>query len=431
MTKILIAPIEIAGQYRNLALAIRSLGHGCEYYTFYSHPFAYGGDIGSNPLPRTLRHISSMREGRIRIYQHFLTISFELIRLLFFLWAIFRYDAFIFGFGITLLRGNCDLYILKLLGKKTIVNMSHGSDMTPDYIDGALLNLEGQMPAAAELSNSCIKKLKRVRRIENNAAIIIGSPLSSSYFASKPFVSIFSIGRVCQSHYSSYSSPTASITERHQAIKILHVPSHAPGKGSALIEATIGELIDAGYMIDFIKLSGVPNDIVLRHIRECDLVVDQLYSDLPMSGIACEAAFFAKPTLLAGYELESLCSIVPTSDLPPTIICHPDQFVSTLEHLIKNPYLLKQHACAAFEFVNSRWNPHQVASRYMQLITHSEIPIHWWHNPKILTNVHGYGLSEAKLKENILSLVDCCGPNSLCLSHRPDLLDAMISFARR
>ena len=57
--RIFIGPTEIAGQYRNLALAMLEEDVDCNYYTFYQHKFDYGADIGSSRIPKWMRKINT------------------------------------------------------------------------------------------------------------------------------------------------------------------------------------------------------------------------------------------------------------------------------------------------------------------------------------------------------------------------------------
>ena len=42
-------------------------------------------------------------------------------------------------------------------------------------------------------------------------------------------------------------------------------------------------------------------DGILAELARCDFVIDQLYSDYPLPGLATEAAWFGKPTVVGGY----------------------------------------------------------------------------------------------------------------------------------
>ena len=426
--RILIAPMEIAGQYRNLAIAIRSHGRDCDYYTFYSHPFNYGSDLGYCLIPRLMRSVHAYGKAGSFLKRCTSIAVFELLRAVFFLYALARYDAFVFGYGLSLLRRNQDLFLLKLFGKRVIANMSHGSDMTPDYLDGALLDKGGSMPAPAHLVASTRSKLKTIRRFEKHASIIIGSPLSSSYLAAQPFINIFAIGRVCQAD-ANQKTVRSSQSTIDRSIRLLHVPSHAPGKGTLEIESAISSLQKKGFQIQYKRLSGVPNSQVLAAIEECDLVVDQLYADLPMSGLACEAACLGKPSLLGGYELLDLRQVIPSNWFPPTCICEPLSLEDELQRLICEPTLLLAKGEELLRFVTTQWDPVAVSTRYLCLIDFQPIPDDWYFDPCSMSNCYGYGLSAERVKSSIRQILTCFGVSALCLEHRPTLEVSLCELA--
>jgi hypothetical protein len=419
--RILVAPIEITGQYRNLAIAIRKHGRACDYYTFYSHAFKYGSDLGYNKIPALMRSLHAYGKTRSSCIRCLAILGFELLRLLFFFYAISRYDAFIFGYGMSLLRFNLDLFCLKLLGKRVIANMSHGSDMRPDYLNGALLSEYKSMPPVAKLVRQTKAKMRTIRNFERYASILIGSPLSSSYLAAKPYINIFAIGRVCQAEMMIKSDSQVYSESVERPLRLLHAPSHSPGKGSIEIEKVIFELQRSGLNIDYKRLSGVPNDQILVALQQCDIVIDQLFSDLPMSGVACEAAYLGKPVIVAGYELKLLRNVVPKNWFPPTFICHPDDLGKKIRELVSNPSRIDSRGKELKDFVSGRWKPSMVAKRYLALVDNRPIPNDWYHDPRTSLCRLGYGLGYALVKENIRSVINYYGIGGLCLRHRPDL----------
>lgn len=431
--RVFIGPNEIAGQYRNLALALRSLQVECEYYVFDETAQKYGGDIGDSGLPRYIRKISLARGSAKLIWRKLYSIAIDILTVVFFLRCLFIYDAFIFGFGNSFLRWNLDLPILRLFRKKIIANMSHGSDMTPSYIDGAFLDSDMSMPSVEFHLKRVLETKARVRRFEKYANYIIGSPISSSFFSNKPFISIFSTGRVSQGFRDvrrGRKPEDGTSKDFANKIIILHAPSHAPGKGTAIVRDVIGELVDRGYPIEFREISGCSNDVVLQELQQCDLVLDQVYADLPMSGLAAEAACFGKPTVVSGYDLIALKEAVPTERFPPVFICRPDELLETMSMLLDDPSRIIRVGKEAKEFVFNRWGELSVAKRYYSLLMDEMVPADWWHDPRSIVFLHGYGLSESSSREMILKMIDAYGIKGLCMSHRSDLEAAFLSYAQ-
>ena len=70
--------------------------------------------------------------------------------------------------------------------------------------------------------------------------------------------------------------------------------------------------------IEFVEITNRPNSEVIAKLQQCDLVIDQLYSDSTMTGIAYEAAELAKPTIVSGYGLNDVVIYSKAMTAPPT-----------------------------------------------------------------------------------------------------------------
>ena len=416
-SRLLICPVEISGQYRNLALALQDKFSLCEYYTFYTHPFDYGPDIGTSAVPAMLRRIHGI--GKKHRYLRPLCIPlFDLLRLFFLVTAIFRFDIFFFGFGLSILRWNLDLPILRILGKRVVLNLSHGSDMTPPYLDGAFLNCELSMPPARLLYRLTKRKLMSIRFFELFASDIIGSPLSSSYLANRPFINVFHLGRLTQAHFTSVSRSSNRRPDDFSTrpFRIVHFPSHAPGKGSYAIHKTVNKLIDEGFKIDFLELRNIPNESVLQNLATADLLIDQLYSDLHLSALSAESLVLGVPAIICGYEIEDLPTLFPEIPFPPVITAHPSKLYPTLQYLLSTPNLLStiSHQCSTF--MNNVWSINNVSDKFASVIM-GDHPLSWYYNSKSSPFIFGYGLESSFLKDHLRHYISSLGISALCLDH--------------
>ena len=221
----------------------------------------------------------------------------------------------------------------------------------------------------------------------------------------------------------SESSPIKHST----VLRILHSPSHPALKGSSRVEEVIDKLKGRGHSISFVVLHGKTNDEVISEIGQCDFIVDQLYSDTPMSTYPAEAAWFEKPSVVCGYDLDSLRHFVPHEMWPPSKICHPDELEQAVEGLIVNSEERNLLGEMAQRFVREKWNAVEVARRYLTLIN-DEAPDEWWVEPNSVSHLTGVGQSEEKTKTTIRELVGKYGTSSLQLSHKPDLEKAFLEF---
>jgi hypothetical protein len=437
--RIFMGPSEIAGQYRNLALAMLEQGVNCNYYTFYQNEFNYGGDIGSSKIPAWMRKIHTFgKKGTVA--RRILSVGiFEFLRVIFFAIHFHKYDVFYFGFGTSLLRWNIDLPVLRIFHKKIIANLSHGSDMTPSYLDGALMDVNMTMPSTRTLIASTYAKKRCVRRFERYANFIIGSPLSSSFLSRKPYIDIIRLGRTCQAQNKpsiehldgSNVLPKDGVLDLKDGSKTLHfmhIPSHSPGKGTSVVRQTIKNIINEYPFVKYTELSGLSNSEVLSRLTDADLLIDQVYSDLPLSGVGMEAFVMGVPVLVCGYGLLDLKRRYSSKIFPPSVISRPHELKESLRMLINQPGVLNDAKASSTNFVETVWSKEEVAKRYYQLFTCDNLPEDWWHDPMSYVYFYGYGLSDVKIKSILKDVLQSYGLNGLCLSHRPDLKDAISNF---
>ena len=431
--RIFIGPCEIAGYYANLAKGFCEIGVTCDFISYQAHPFEYGGESPTPFLIRSGRHFTESRLNQknskvSRFISAFLAlVCFNVWGLL----AIFRYDIFIFGFGHSLLRGNLDLFLLRVLRKKVIANLAHGSEARPPFINGAIQSKDGVHPCTKKIFALTKKVKARVSRNEAWASIVIGAPLSTSHFCCKKFINCYALGIPIQMNDTN-SSPNEgcerSMGNTSKPIRILHSPSHPPAKGSEFIKEAIENLKKRGYLIEFVVIHGRPVADVIEEIQKCDFVVDQVYSDTPMAGFATESAWFGKPSVVGGYGWALLRSVVPGAMWPPTQICHPVDMEQAIESLISDKEKREGLGRQAQVFVREKWHAKSVAQRFLKLIQ-DDVPDDWWLDPNDVSYLSGGFQPMNKTKENVQKMIAQFGIDSLQLSHRPDLEKAFLEFA--
>jgi hypothetical protein len=163
----------------------------------------------------------------------------------------------------------------------------------------------------------------------------------------------------------------------------------------------------------------------------CDFVIDELYSDTRMAGLATEAAFFGKPAVVGGYARDGDLAIpgaYPASQFPPVQFCHPDDLESAIRKLITDvPYRLELGR-AAQDYVARHWTPEQVAERFVALIR-NEIPDAWMFDPRDIRYLSGVGMPEAVARAGVHRFIDMLGLPALCLSDKPEMERALLAFA--
>ena len=415
--KIFIGLTEMAGYFTNLQKGLRQCGVEALFVPLQEHPFAYEEE--ALPwIPKWVqwccrRHQSSRKNSPLK--WKLLIPLIGVARCLLFIWALFKYDVFIFGFGTSFLKLK-DLPILKFFNK-TVICTFHGSDTRPPYLDG--YEMSDQSMTIAKCMESAKKKKKKILEIERSATAIIAS-LTHSHFHQKKFISWMEVGIPCdlqnQIVVSKRDAPKDSV-------RILHAPSSLMGKGTYEFRKVIQSLKNRGFLIEWVEISGKPHAIVKEELVKCDFIVDQLYSDTPMAGFATEAAFFGKPAVVGGYYHDYSNDIIP-----PSLYCHPDDIEKAIEKMIVDVAFREDLGKKAKDYVNAHWTSKGVAEKFLRIIR-GDIPERWMCNPYDIHYVQGACMPEVKVKELVLQIIKEGGLKALQLTDKPSLEKELMDFA--
>lgn len=415
--RIVVGPIEISGIAYSLVKGFRELGEEAELVLGYDHPFSYGQEKKSF-IFEIWRKIGTARAKCSR--SSFLKKSILVVLHRAFGWACFlfllsRSDVFLFTYGSTFTDSAFELFLARLL-KKKIFFVYFGSESRPPFWDGAIATVDADDVSLIHLYRLAKRHRERVRLHERYADLIINSPATGHYH-SRAFVNWFSLGVPIGGRDSLVAS---SVRRSRASIRILHSPSHPLVKGTSLIEAAIGRLVEKGYSIDFVRLTGVPNNLVMSEIAACDFVVDQVFSDTPMAALAAEAASLGKPSIVAGYFSDFAFDYIRDSDFPPSLFVSPDELESAIERLIVDVEYRRQLGVKAKNFMDYRWSVSAVALRYISLFK-GEFPEEWLFDPYAINYIFGGGVSKQRLSRILGAYVKKFGISGLFLNDKPRL----------
>ncbi len=422
--RVLLGLTEIAGYYRGLREGFRELGVEVVFLNLSGHPFAYGGD-DENVLVRLIRRCSlkrsSPRAGRL---SRGLWGALEATaRCALLAWAAARFDVFIFGFATSFLRFR-DLPILKRLGKR-IVYQFHGSDSRPPYLDGGDYPPDQEF-SAAELIDAARRRKRRLRTIEKYADVLINIP-PQSHFHERVFVQWLRVG--LPSRPAEAPAVAAPPGPHDGPVRILHSPSHPAAKGTPAVRRAVEKLKADGLDLELIEIVGRPNAEVMREMARCDLVIDQAYSDYAMPGLATEAAWFARPVVIAGYAAGLWRRLLPEDARPPTLYCQPDELTDAIRKLATDAELRRELGMKCRRFVETHWSPRQVAAKYLRLIE-GDVPADWLCDPKEIDYLAGCSLPEQVARRRVRQVIEAGGVEALQLADKPELERRLVRFAR-
>jgi hypothetical protein len=411
---------DICGYYSQLERGLLKLGvHVTLVNAFPSTPYfratrppLLGRVVESIALSRVAAARGSLRRKLLTVAQAFWMAWL-------FLWSLFTCRAYVFGGG-TSFFPPYDLRILKLLGKRVVV-VIHGSGSRPPYVDG------GEPCGTPSEVAQCIVQTRdmkrRVRAIDDSVDVVVDHVLGS-FLHERPFVGFLNVGIPCD-----ISRFEMAPRKAGGGCVIVHAPTNPGPKGTARIEAAIESLRKKGHEITYVKVVGRTNAEVLAAIRECDFVVDELFSDHTMASFATEAAAFGKAAVVGLYGYDLLKKWTEPALLPPAMVCNHDEVEAAIEKLIVDEPFRRSLGESARRFVEEQWDCTRVAERMRSLVD-GPIPKSWYVDPRAVVYLHGWGLTDAQARTRVAAIIDAGGVPALQLDHDPVLEAAFVQFAR-
>ncbi|HUU09799.1 MAG TPA: glycosyltransferase [Phycisphaerae bacterium] len=430
--RIFIGLVEVAGYCTQLKRGFDELGVDATFVDLSGHPFRYGPAGRPGPAKRLLlglRRWATARLGSKRFLRSLHRVFQTVVGIPLLVWGLFRYDVFIFGFGTSLCFYR-ELPILKRFGK-TVIHVFLGSDVRPPYVNGA----EAVEPDALS-TKACIRAARRrkrmLRRIERYADALVDLP-TQAQFHERPFVSWAFVGMPFAPPAPPEPAPAAPEAQPAEAagprpVRILHSPSNPLIKGTDRVRGIIADLRAKGHAIDYVEVSGKPQAVVLDELSRCDFIIDELYSDNLMAGLATEAAFFGKPSVVGGYAGEELERFFPPDRRPPVLNRHPDDVAQAVERLVTDEAFRLDLGRRASEFVRTRYAPAAVAAAYLRIIQ-GDVPPEWLCDPATIRHVRGMGLPEDRCRRLVREVIEAGGVGALQLADKPDLQRRFVEFA--
>ena len=401
---------EIAGMMERLYNAFKEKDITCDFYCMYDYDFSTAGIPQHTPqiLKRYRKHTNKIRSTDNRNIKRFwyLFQMVDIIVILFY--SLIHYDQYIYIFGHGMFLYNCylkhiqqlEFWILRLF-KKNIIIWCCGSDTRAPYCDCDIYN--GNIEKMWEDTK---QKCKKVQMLEKYGTLIDSQ--ASSHFHTKPYIVYSSIGIPVDEN-----EKVEKKNHENEKVTILHAPSNQKYKGTHIVRKIIEELIEEGYSIEYIEVSGETHDTVLEKVALADMVVDQVFSDTPMPGLATESSLNGIPVIIAGYYAE-LYKNVYSNPIPPTVYCMPEELKENIINLINNRDKRVSIGEGQKRFVEENWMSDKVAERFCRIFD-GDIPKEWIFDPKDNSYIFGGGLEKEEVIRNVVLLIEKYGENALCL----------------
>jgi glycosyltransferase involved in cell wall biosynthesis len=421
--RILVGLTEISGYGRNLVVGLRERGVTADLLDLTPPVYRYGEDKPPTALMRLLQRAARTRATtpRAALLRKAVSKTAQIVLTPFVLLeALFRYDAFILLYDSTFL-GYRDVALLRRLGKP-VIYVFCGSDVRPPYMDGGLMAARHGLTIDDCVANLRAKQ-RMLRLVESDATAIVSHPLFAQ-LQQRPFVSFLEIG-IPRKLGMSKELPR----KRAGQPLVIHAPSNPDAKGTSVVRETMERLRERGYEFVYEEVQGVANSVLLARLRDADLVVDMVWGDTPMAGLAADAAWFGCPTVVGGYGWAELREVTRADVLPPAECCAPEDLEEAIGALLVDPERRQELGRAAHEFVNTQWSAEVVAARFLRLLQGAPPP-EWVCDPAELRYVLGWGQPIERTRELARAVLERGGVGALGLADKPAAERALLEIAR-
>lgn len=415
--------LDICGLYWALESGLREAGAHVYFLDLGEDTLGYRKNQSRRLIPdffrRSYKSYTAVKDGR-RLSSAYIFRSARLSCAMALLvgWMVLCFDIFVIKSGQSIAGGTALFRLLRLLGK-TIIFTYHGSDSRPPYLIGVNAFPDAELAALTRM------RKRHLEKVSPFADYIIDNPVSAHFQTRRC--------GIYQCFFNSSLPPDAAAPDRGRptgegALRVLHAPSFPELKGSGIVRATIRELESEGHSIEYTELVGVTNAEVLAAIARCDLVVDELYSDIYGAVFALEAAAQGKPVLVCGYARSELDRFVPAEARLPTHYCPPEELEAALRRLLEDANYRRELGERARRFA-SGWASPKAAAERLLVLARGEAPDEWFFEPSDIRYIHGVGGSEEKIRHQVRRLIDFAGPGALLLDDKTDLRGMLVEFS--
>ena len=301
--RVLHAPINIAGQASMISKGQRELGIKSDVLCHNSNVLNYPCDF-----------VLNLNEKKLSVHLY--------KRMKIFFYCLKNYDIFHFHFGMTLLPKHMDLYLLKMLGKKTIMHY-WGSDVIQFGKIGEFSRIDKKDVADRIAKCDDATKAKMTQWMRKHVDVtIVGDysllPYSPTSIVVRQAIDI-------------QGFPFVGAEWKGGAVRIVHAPTCRALKGTDHIIKAVERLKSEGYQIDFILVENMSNQQAIEIYRSADIVVDDVVLG-PYGILAIECMAMGKPVLDFIHEK----FVGHYHDLP-IVNTSPEMVYENLKQLINDP----------------------------------------------------------------------------------------------
>lgn len=270
----------------------------------------------------------------------------------------FQYDIYHFRLGQSLLPWNADLSLLKLFGKKIVVNFD-GDDLRRGRRFHK--NKYNRLFAKNNVQEPGLKYLKKILKYHwiklwaDQMTVVTPDLLEFAPSAKLVF------NLVPLSIKKKQTTQTPKAVSRHK-ITILHVPTDPKIKGTDYIIKAVKRLQREHLPVELVVFSNRPHNEIDAYYRQADIVVDQLLAG-SIGLVSLEGMMYAKPVIC--YIREDLRHFYPKDF--PLISANSDTIYEVLKELIDKKSEWLEIGLRGQNYVHKNHYPAVVAKKWDEI----------------------------------------------------------------
>lgn len=314
---------------------------------------AYFSDSNKNDLFNELKYDKNIE------FNNWLIGGIKILS--FYIWAFPKFDIFHFNAGSALFRSPkiklldfLDIKLLRLFKKKVVFTFQGSPGRLKSSFYNRLKDVDEIYQGVFD--KSLDEKLKQ-RRIN-----IVNKYSSLIYCTNPDLLHNFDINKSSFRPYTKMNLSPFNQKVFNDKLRIVHFPTNRKIKGSDFIDRIVSEIIDEGFNIEYLSLSGVENTKIKELIRSSDILIDQMLIGW-YGGIAIEAMNFGVPVVsyINGHDLKFIPDQMRL-DLP-IISADLLNLKSTLINLIVNPNSLYEISNRSYNFLYKWHDSEKIATK--------------------------------------------------------------------
>ena len=407
-SKVCLLPVEVAGYQSGLSQGLFELGWSVRQISISNHPFDYPVRI-ANPgwatfVSNCVSYVSRHERSPLAKLVYLAALPARAFGAL---WVAAKFQVVILNAGRSLLPFHLDLILFRMVGMRVIAMLGHGSEARPPCLDCLGEKLEPNK--ILTLPRECKARRRFVRRVEALSHIVISTPTIGHYLT-RDFLNGNDIGvpviptQIANENLLSNLTESPSKTHESEyeatALRVVHAPSNPRVKGSEVITRVLRKLESEG-LVELKLVSGLTNQQVKETLSWADLLVDQLYSDIPLPVLASEAAYLRVPTMIGSNNWPEIKRSFSKESWPPAIFIHPDDLEEELRNQALSRENLQTLGGSAKTFVELYRTPSAIAAIYETIILGDQSFDSGIRNvdPRTISYVAGCGSSQEAINQ--------------------------------